>query len=125
MILCYVAGTMIGQLYTRDSTVQLRFRAAFSIIDEKRNERKGGENNLDPHEEIVRQKLLPQVGQTVRSKKHGTLWKVIEKRQVYSHSSGDPVMGDFKPVPAIYLIYWKIKGGARNRANARIRLHTS
>jgi hypothetical protein len=66
---------------------------------------------LDPHEEIVRQKKLPQVGQTVRSKKHGTVWKVIEKRQVYSHSSGDPVIGDFKLVPAIYLIYWKIREG--------------
>ena len=66
---------------------------------------------MDPHEEIVRQKMLPQVGQTVRSKKHGTLWKVIEKRQVYAHSSGDAAIGDYKLIPAIYLLYWKIVEG--------------
>ncbi len=66
---------------------------------------------LDPHEEIVMQKKLPQVGQTARNKKLGTLWKVIEKRQVYAHSSGDAAMGDYKLVPAIYLLYWKIVEG--------------
>ena len=66
---------------------------------------------MDPHEEILQQKKLPQVGQTVRNKAHGTLWKVIEKRQIYAHSTGDPVMGDFRLVPAIYLIYWEIEQG--------------
>ncbi len=66
---------------------------------------------MDPHEEIVRQKNLPQVGQTVRNKKIGTVWKVIEKRQIYAHSTGDPEMGNYKLVPAIYLIYWKVKEG--------------
>jgi hypothetical protein len=66
---------------------------------------------MDPHEEVLRQKKLPQVGQTVRSRKHQTLWKVIEKRQIYTHSAGDAVLGDFRLVPAIYLIYWKIKEG--------------
>jgi hypothetical protein len=66
---------------------------------------------MDPHEEILSQKKLPQVGQTVRSKKNGSLWKVIEKRQIYTHSAGDPVIGDWKLVPAIYLIYWKIVEG--------------
>jgi hypothetical protein len=70
-----------------------------------------GVKDLDPHEEIVQQKKLPQVGQTVRSKEHGTLWKVMEKRQIYDHSAGDAVMGDFHLVPAIYLIYWKIEKG--------------
>jgi len=63
---------------------------------------------MDPHEEIVMQKKLPQVGQTVRNKKLGTLWKVIEKRQVYNP---DPVHGETKLVPAIYLLYWKIQEG--------------
>jgi hypothetical protein len=67
---------------------------------------------MDPHEELVIQKKLPQVGQTVRSKKHGTLWKVFEKRQIYSQAFfGDTSLGDFKLVPAIYLIYWKIEQG--------------
>ena len=57
------------------------------------------------------QKKLPQVGQTIRSKKFGTLWKVIEKRHVYSHSAGDLEMGDYKLAPAIYLLCWKIEEG--------------
>ncbi len=66
---------------------------------------------MDPHEEIVIQKKLPQVGQTIRSKKFGTLWKVVEKRQVYNHSAGDPEMGSYQLVPAIYLLCWKIEAG--------------
>ena len=66
---------------------------------------------MDSHEEIVQEKNLPKVGQTVRSREHHTLWKVIEKRQIFTHSAGDPEAGDFKLVPAIYLIYWKIKPG--------------
>lgn len=73
--------------------------------------RKGGEEQMDPHEEIVSEKKLPQVGQTVRSKKYGTVWKVIEKRQIYAHSTGDPEIGNYKLVPAIYLIYWKVIEG--------------
>ncbi len=32
-------------------------------------------------EEIPRQKHLPAVGQMIRSKKYGTIWRVMEKRR--------------------------------------------
>jgi hypothetical protein len=31
-------------------------------------------------EKVVREKGLPRVGQTIRSKKFGTLWRVMEKK---------------------------------------------
>jgi hypothetical protein len=40
---------------------------------------------MKEYEEIIRQKGLPDVGQTVRSKKFGTLWRVMEMRSVANH----------------------------------------
>jgi hypothetical protein len=34
------------------------------------------------HDEVFKQKKLPNVGQTVRSKKYGTLWRVMEKWEI-------------------------------------------
>ena len=42
------------------------------------------------HDEVFRQKNLPNVGQIVRSKKYGTLWRVMEKREVWQHTAHDP-----------------------------------
>jgi hypothetical protein len=36
---------------------------------------------MSEYEEIVRQKGLPDVGQFVRSKTYGTLWRVMEKNE--------------------------------------------
>lgn len=58
------------------------------------------------HEEIMRQKNLPRVGQTVRNKKYGTVWRVMEKREVWQNTPDQQHL-----VPAIYLMYWKIKEG--------------
>jgi hypothetical protein len=63
------------------------------------------------HEELLRQKKLPEVGQTVRSKKHGTLWRVMEKREVWQDIADDPRTGQPRLVPAIYLAYWRIRKG--------------
>lgn len=38
---------------------------------------------LETHEQVMREKKLPRVGQMVRSKKYGTLWRVLEKREVW------------------------------------------
>jgi len=35
------------------------------------------------HDEVFRQKSLPGVGQIVRSKKYGTLWRIMEKREIW------------------------------------------
>ena len=61
--------------------------------------------------EIVRQKGLPEVGQIVRSKKHGTLWRTMEKREVWQNIEPDPKSGETRMVPAIYLAYWRIQEG--------------
>jgi len=58
-------------------------------------------------EEIVRQKGLPEVGQNVRSKTYGTLWRVMEKREVWQNLEPDPQTGASRMVPAIYLVYWR------------------
>jgi hypothetical protein len=68
-------------------------------------------NKMASHEEVERQKILPQVGNTVRSKKYGTLWRVMEKREMWEHSADDPTSGNTRLVPAIYLRYWKIQKG--------------
>ncbi len=66
---------------------------------------------MEPHAEVERQKSLPQVGDTVRSRKYGTLWRVLEKREMWEHSADDPALGNTRLVPAIYLRYWKIREG--------------
>lgn len=64
------------------------------------------------HDEIIMQKKLPRVGQTVRSKKHGTLWRVMEKREVWQNIPDDPKTGEPRLMPAIYLMYWQIQPDA-------------
>ena len=63
-------------------------------------------------EKIMREKKLPSVGQTVRSKKHRTLWRVMEKKEVWQNIDPDPKSGETRMVPAIYLSYWKVQEGA-------------
>ncbi len=49
---------------------------------------------------------LPRVGQRVRHKTHGTVWKVIEEREVWV-AAEDQAAGAPPLVPAIHLRYWK------------------
>jgi len=63
------------------------------------------------HEEVLRQKQLPNVGQKVRSKKFGTLWRIIEKREIWQNIADDPESGEPRMVPAIYLAYWRVQKG--------------
>ncbi len=67
----------------------------------------------ETHDEIIREKNLPKVGQTVRSKKYGTLWRIMEKREVWQNTTDDPETNQPRMVPAIYLAYWKIKKGVQ------------
>ena len=60
---------------------------------------------MSTHEEIELRKSLPRVGDVVRSKRHGTLWQVMEKRLVWTQIDLDRL------TPAIYLSYWQIKEG--------------
>jgi len=63
------------------------------------------------HEEVMRQKKLPRVGQIVRSKQYGTLWRVLEKREVWQTIEDDPETGTPRLLPAIYLSFWRVREG--------------
>lgn len=63
------------------------------------------------HDEVFRQKKLPSVGQIVRNKMYSTLWRVMEKREIWQHTAYDPQSGEGALLPAIYLAYWKIQKG--------------
>jgi len=63
------------------------------------------------HDDVIREKKLPRVGQTVRNKKYGTLWRVMEKREIWQSTADDPSSGKSRLTPAIYLSYWKIRKG--------------
>jgi len=61
--------------------------------------------------EIMKKKGLPQVGQTVRSKKYGTRWRIMEKREAWQAIEDDPTTREPRLVPAIYLAFWKVQEG--------------
>ncbi len=67
---------------------------------------------MEEYQTIMREKKLPSVGQTVKSKKYGTLWRVMEKKEVWQNLDPDPKTGEPRMIPAIYLSYWKIQEGA-------------
>ena len=68
---------------------------------------------MKDYEEIIQKKGLPSVGQTVRSKKYKTLWRVLEKKEIWQYIDPDPKTGEPRMVPAIYLSYWKVQEGAQ------------
>jgi len=59
----------------------------------------------ETHDDVIREKNLPRVGDTVKSKKFGTLWRVIEKKEVWENTL------DLHLVPAIYLTFRKPEAG--------------
>ena len=63
------------------------------------------------YDEVLKQKKLPGVGQIVRSKKYGTLWRVMEKREIWQNSESDPKSGSPGQLPAVYLAYWRVEKG--------------
>jgi len=55
---------------------------------------------------VMRENLkLPRVGEKVRNKRHGTVWKVIEEREVWMPGTGE---GAPSLVPALALRFWKV-----------------
>ena len=67
---------------------------------------------MQEYQEIIAQKGLPRLGQTVRSKKYGALWRVMEKREAWRNIDPDPQNGAPRMVPCFYLRYWKEEEGA-------------
>ncbi|MEW6386231.1 MAG: hypothetical protein AB1491_01755 [Thermodesulfobacteriota bacterium] len=66
---------------------------------------------MKDYEEIIRQKGLPNLGQTVHSKKYGTIWRVMKKWEVWQNIEPDPKTGEPRMIPAIYLSFWRIQPG--------------
>ncbi len=75
-----------------------------------------GERILDREEKPshrfrdLREKLdLPRVGERVRNKRHGTVWKIIEEREVWiaPTQAGAPGTSGDGLIPAISIRYWK------------------
>jgi len=66
---------------------------------------------------VLRERLqLPRVGERLRSKGDGTIWKVIEEKEIWletlendEHKAGQPPLDH--PVPAIYIRFWKSEEG--------------
>lgn len=65
----------------------------------------------ETHDDVIREKHLPRVGQSVRSRKYRTLWRVMEKKEVWLNTSDDPETGDCRTMPAVYLCYWRVQEG--------------
>ena len=64
-------------------------------------------------EKIRREKGLPAVGQEVRSKKYGKVWRVMEKKEIWANIEPDPQTGEPRMVPAIYLLFWRVMEAER------------
>jgi hypothetical protein len=59
----------------------------------------------ETHDDVIREKGLPRVGQIIRNRKYGTLWRVIEKKEVYQNTADDMKTGQPRMFPAINLVY--------------------
>ena len=67
----------------------------------------------ETHDDVIREKKLPRLGQTVRSKKYGTHWRVVEKREVWQDTTDDPETEEPRLMPAIHLTYQQIEKGVK------------
>jgi len=65
----------------------------------------------ETHSDVIREKHLPRVGDTVRSKKYKTLWRIIEKKEVWLNTSDDPETVDCRAIPYGYPCYWCTRAG--------------
>jgi len=68
-----------------------------------------GEQSAYRFKELRGKLGLPHVGERVRSKASGTIWKVIEQKEVWLDDGSKPVDSQdaLNLLPAIYLRYWK------------------
>jgi hypothetical protein len=55
---------------------------------------------MTDYAKIIREKGLPEVGQQVRNKRYGTVWRVMEKKEVWANIEPDPKTGEPRMIPA-------------------------
>jgi NhaP-type Na+/H+ or K+/H+ antiporter len=67
-----------------------------------------GEHSMYRFKELREKLGLPSVGQRVRNKHYGTVWKIIEEREEWWEAT--------QPLPAIYLRFWKENSGNKSGA---------
>lgn len=72
-----------------------------------------GEHSLYRFKELREKLGLPHVGERVLNKRHGTVWKVIEQKELWLGRSGPSKPGDpeLRFTPAICLRFWKEHNG--------------
>jgi NhaP-type Na+/H+ or K+/H+ antiporter len=64
---------------------------------------------------VLREALkLPRVGERVRHKRHGTVWKVIEEKELWIQQPGEAAAAP-ELVPALALRFWKVNEDSRGR----------
>ena len=61
--------------------------------------------------DVPKKKKLPDVGQLVRSKKFNTLWRIVEKREIWQHTANFLESAEDALVPAIFLGFSKFQKG--------------
>ncbi len=68
-----------------------------------------GELSMYRFKELREKLALPHVGERVRSKVSGSVWKVIEQKEVWlkNPAESDGSGGASRLLPAIYLRYWR------------------
>jgi NhaP-type Na+/H+ or K+/H+ antiporter len=54
---------------------------------------------------------LPHVGERVRNKRSGSVWKVIEQKEVWVESPSSPPGDRAALIPAVYLRFWREESG--------------
>ena len=70
----------------------------------------------ETHDDVIREKKLPRLGQMVQSKKYGTHWRIIEKKEIWQDTADDPETGEPRLLPAIHLTYRQIEKGKESRS---------
>ncbi|MBM4296021.1 MAG: sodium:proton antiporter, partial [Deltaproteobacteria bacterium] len=77
-----------------------------SLLGEKVLEKE--EVNIYRFEVLHESLRLPRVGERVRHRRHGTVWKVIEEKELWMDQPKE-AGGPTHLVPAIYLRFWKVQ----------------
>jgi NhaP-type Na+/H+ or K+/H+ antiporter len=71
---------------------------------------------------VLRNSLrLPRVGQRVRHRRHGTIWKVIEEKEVWVAGTGEGVPA---LIPALHLRFWKVNDDRPGRGKTHSHRYT-
>jgi len=68
-----------------------------------------GERSTYRFKELREKLALPRVGERVQSKRYGTVWKIIEEKELWveSPAAAKGASDAPRPIPAIYLRYWR------------------